>query len=62
MEYPVQAFFTVHDTLRRIPDVFGGPDADSLRTRLVLKNFQDSPSHRMFGHIHGALNVDENKN
>jgi serine/threonine protein kinase len=33
-----------------------------LRPRLVTKNFQDSPSHRMFEHMHGALNVDEKKN
>jgi hypothetical protein len=26
---------------------------------LVLKNFQDSLSHRMFRHMHGALNIDE---
>jgi hypothetical protein len=26
---------------------------------LVPKIFQDSSSHRMFGHIYGALNVDE---
>ena len=27
------------------------------RPCLVPKNFQDSPSHRIFGHMHGALNV-----
>jgi len=31
-------------------------------TGLVRKNFQDSPSHRIFGHIHEALNKDKNKN
>jgi len=29
----------------------------SLRPCLVPKNFQDSPSHRIFGHMHGTLNV-----
>ena len=29
---------------------------------LVRKNFQDSPSHRIFGRMHGALNIDKNKN
>jgi hypothetical protein len=32
------------------------------RPCLVFKNFQDSPSHLMFGHMHGALNVDEKTN
>jgi hypothetical protein len=32
----------------------GGP-------RLVSKYFQDFPSHRMFGHMYGALNVNEKK-
>jgi hypothetical protein len=32
------------------------------RPRLIPKNFQDSPSHQMFGHMHRALNVDEKKN
>ena len=27
-----------------------------------LKNFQDSPSHRIFRRMHGVLNVDKNKN
>jgi hypothetical protein len=26
------------------------------------KNFQDSLSHRIFGRMYGALNIDENKN
>jgi hypothetical protein len=26
------------------------------------KIFQDSPSHRIFRHMHGVLNIDENKN
>jgi hypothetical protein len=26
---------------------------------LVSKNFQDSPSHQMSRHIHGALNIDK---
>ena len=30
---------------------------DTLRPCLVPKNFQDSPSHRIFGHMHRALNV-----
>ena len=25
------------------------------------KIFQDSPSHRIFRHMHGVLNIDENK-
>jgi len=32
------------------------------RPCLVRKNFQDSPSHRIFGRMHEALNIDENKN
>jgi hypothetical protein len=26
------------------------------------KTFQDFPSHRIFKHMHGALNIDKNKN
>jgi len=33
-----------------------------LRPCLVRKNFQDSPSHRIFDRMHGALNIDKNKN
>jgi len=33
-----------------------------IRPCLVCKNFQDFPSHRIFVHMHGALNIDENKN
>jgi len=29
---------------------------------LVRKNFQDSLSNRIFGCMHGALNIDKNKN
>jgi len=29
---------------------------------LVRKNFQDSLSHQIFSRMHGALNIDENKN
>ena len=29
---------------------------------LVNKNFQDSSSHRIFGRMYRALNIDENKN
>jgi hypothetical protein len=32
---------------------------DTIRPYLVLKNFQDSSSYRMFGYMHKALNVDE---
>jgi hypothetical protein len=32
-----------------------------LRGCLVPKIFQDSPSHRMFRHIHRTLNVDEER-
>jgi hypothetical protein len=32
------------------------------RPRLVHKVFQDFPSHRMFGHMHETLNVDEKTN
>jgi len=28
----------------------------------ILQNFSDSPSHRIFRHMHGVLNIDENKN
>ena len=27
-----------------------------------LQNFSYSPSHRIFRHMHGVLNIDENKN
>jgi hypothetical protein len=43
---------------------FGTPNlgtTHSLRSCLVSKNFQDFPSHRMFGHMYRALNVDEKK-
>jgi hypothetical protein len=44
----------------------GTPQSRSLshhiRPCLVRKNFQDSPSHRIFGRMHGALNKDKNKN
>ena len=33
-----------------------------IRPCLVRKNFQDSPSHRIFSRMYGALNIDENKN
>jgi len=33
-----------------------------VRPCLVRKNFQDSPSHRILRHMHGALNIHENKN
>jgi len=33
-----------------------------LRPRLVRKNFQDFSSHQIFGHMHGALDKDKNKN
>jgi len=33
-----------------------------LNKALVRKSFQDSPSHRIFDRMHGALNIDENKN
>jgi hypothetical protein len=33
-----------------------------LRACSVFKKFQDSPSHRILRHMHGALNIDENKN
>jgi hypothetical protein len=33
-----------------------------LRPCLVSKNFQDSSSHQIFGRMHEALNIDENKN
>ena len=29
---------------------------------LVAKNFQDSPSHQIFRHMHEVLNIHENKN
>jgi hypothetical protein len=25
----------------------------------ILQNFSDSPSHRIFGHMHEALNIDK---
>ena len=28
----------------------------------VLQNFSNSPSHRIFRHMHGVLNIDKNKN
>ena len=32
------------------------------RPCLVLKNFQDFSSHRILRHMHGVLNIHENKN
>jgi len=32
------------------------------RPCLVRKIFQDFPSHRILRHMHGALNIHENKN
>ena len=32
------------------------------RPGLVSKIFQDFSSHRIFEHMHGALNIDKNKN
>jgi hypothetical protein len=40
----------------------GGHGRPTLRPCLVPKNFQDSPSHRMFGYMHEVLNVDEKTN
>jgi len=28
----------------------------------ILQNFSDFLSHRIFRHMHGVLNIDENKN
>jgi len=37
--------------------------ASDLRSCLVhLKNFQDSLSHRILGHMHEVLDIDKNKN
>jgi len=38
--------------------------AESRLTKALFssKNFQDSPSHQIFGRMHGALNIDQNKN
>jgi hypothetical protein len=33
-----------------------------IQTCLVVKKFQDFPSHRTLQHMHGVLNLDENKN
>jgi len=33
-----------------------------IRPCLIRKNFQDFPSHRIFSRMHGALNINENKN
>ena len=38
------------------------PRRRRFRPCLVRKNFQDSPSNRIFGRMHGALNIDKNKN
>ena len=32
------------------------------RPCLVRRNFQNSPSYRIFGRMHGALNINKNKN
>ena len=31
--------------------------SEQQRPCLVLKNFQDFPSHRIFGHMHEVLNI-----
>ena len=41
---------------------FGFPNGSPIGDSLVRKNFQDSPSHRIFGRMHEALNICENKN
>jgi len=33
-----------------------------LQPCLVRKSFQNSPSHRIFNRMYGALNIDKNKN
>ena len=33
-----------------------------LNKALVCKKIQDSPSHRIFGRVHRALNINKNKN
>ena len=46
---------------KRIRVVKGGGRCSLLWPCLVRKNFQNSPSHRILRHMHGALNIDENK-
>jgi hypothetical protein len=36
-----------------------GKKKGKVRPRLVSKNFQNSPSHRMFGYMYRVLNIDE---
>jgi hypothetical protein len=40
----------------------GWSGLEELMPCLVRKKFQDFSSHRIFGRIHRALNIDENKN
>jgi len=57
MLYAYVARFNVTENLKNFINFFW-----ELRSCLIRKNFQDSPSHRIFGRMHGALNIDENKN
>jgi hypothetical protein len=36
------------------------PDEALFSSQKILQNFSDSPSHRIFGHMHEALNIDKN--
>jgi len=37
-------------------------DLDLVQFIKKIKSFQDSPLHQILRHMHGALNIDENKN
>ena len=47
---------------RAHPILNKGAPSHLSRPCLVRKNFQDSLSNRIFGRMHGALNIDKNKN
>jgi len=57
----VVVFFS-HNKLANSISVITFCETPSVRPCLVRKNFQNFPSHRIFVRMHGALNIDENKN
>jgi hypothetical protein len=51
-----------HEILFRLSIFPKKEDGKELRPCLVSKKNQNFPSHRILRHMHGALNIDENKN
>jgi hypothetical protein len=45
--------------MSRLDHMLPASDINFARACLVLKIFQDFPSHRIFGRMHEALNIDK---